>query len=88
MDILLPQLLEGVIGVTLLRVLLQVIHQGVAHGVGEGRLLPPQDIPGQPAALLEGVAEQILALSICLLYTSHPPLLHGGHRPDEGGGGL
>ena len=52
--------LGGVLG---LGVLLQIIHHGVAHGVGEGGLFPVEDVVGQPVAL-KGVAQQVLAFSV------------------------
>lgn len=57
--VLVPQGLECPVRVFVLGVGFQVVHHGVAHGVGEGGFLPPEDALGQEAVLLKGVAEQV-----------------------------
>ena len=57
-----PAELELLVGIEALGVLLDVVHHAVAHGVGEGGLLTPEDLRRQPVAL-ERLAQQVFALA-------------------------
>ena len=63
MIVLPPPLVEFPVGVPPPGVLLQVVHQGVAHRVGEGRLFPPQDTLGEPVSF-KGFAQEIFAHAV------------------------
>ena len=57
----LPLFLVLLVGVQAFGVFLEIVHHRVTDGVGEGRLLPPEDIVGQDAVGGERLAQQVLA---------------------------
>ena len=59
--ILLPLFLVLLVGVQAFGVFLEIVHHRVTDGVGEGGLLPPEDILGQDAVGGERLAQQVLA---------------------------
>ena len=64
MAIRLPPALKFLIRIIGFRIFLQVIHHGVAHRVGKGRLLPPQDFLRQDPILRKRLAQEIFALAV------------------------
>ena len=52
---------EGLIGIEALGVFLQIVDHRMADGVGEGRLLPPEDIVGEDMIIGKGLAQEVLA---------------------------
>lgn len=49
------------IGIEAFGICLQIVDHGVAHGVGEGRLLPPEDIVRQDMIVRERLTQEVFA---------------------------